>query len=79
MNVDNTSRPRQNGRYFADEIKYIFLDAYGCILIEFSLKFVLEGPVYNNSALVHITACRRINDKPLFEPMMAYFTDVFLP
>ena len=49
-----------------------------CILIKISLKFVPEGPIDNNSALVQIMACRRIGDKLLFEPMLTQFTDAYM-
>ena len=46
-------RPRQNGRHFADDIfKRIFLNENVWIPIEISLKFVPEGPINNNAALV---------------------------
>ena len=67
----NTSRPRQNGRRFADDtFKRIFLNENARISIEISLKFVPKGPIKNNPALVQIMAWRRIGDKPLSEPMM---------
>ena len=59
----NTLRPRQDRRYFADNI-------FMCILIKFSLKYVCKGPIDNNPALVQIMAWRRSGDKPLSEPMM---------
>ena len=58
----NTLRPRQNGRYFAEDIfKCIFLNENAWI----SLKISLNIP-----ALVQIMAWRRPGDKPLSEPMM---------
>ena len=49
----NTLRPRQNGRYFADDIfKRIFLNEYVWIVIKISLKFVPKGPINNIPALV---------------------------
>ena len=43
----------QNGRYFADDIfRCIFEIEKFCILIKISPKFVLRGPVDNNTALV---------------------------
>ena len=67
----NTLRPRQNGRRFADDIfKRIFLNGNIIISIKISLKFVPEGPIDNNPALVLIMAWRRSGDKPLSEPMM---------
>ena len=68
----NTLRPRQNGRHFPDDIfKCIFLKENILILITFSLKFVLRGPINNIPILVPIMAWRRPGDKPLSEPMMA--------
>ena len=48
-----TLRPRQNRRYFADDIfKCIFLNENVWIPIEISLKFVPKGPINNIPALV---------------------------
>ena len=67
----NTLRPKQNGRYFADNIyKYIFLNEIVWIPIKISLKFVPKGPINNIAALVQIMARRRSGDKPLYKPMM---------
>ena len=67
----NPSRPRQNGRHFADDIfKCIFLNENVWISIKISLKFVPKGPINNIPALVQIMAWRRPGDKPLSEPMM---------
>ena len=64
-------RPRQDGRHFADNIfTCIFFKENCCILIKFSLKYVRNGPIDNNSALVQIIAWRQSGDKPLSEPMM---------
>ena len=66
-----TLRPRQNGPHFPDDIlKCIFLNENVWIPIKISLKFVLQGPINNISALVQIMAWRRSGDKPLSEPMM---------
>ena len=44
----NTSRSRQNGHYFTDNIlKYIFLNKNVGTLIKISLKFVPRGPINN--------------------------------
>ena len=49
----NTLRPRQNGRYFADDIfRCNFVNEKFCILIKISLKFVPKGLIDNNPALV---------------------------
>ena len=66
-----TLRPRQHGRHFADDIfKRIFLNENVWILIEFSPKFVPEGPIDNIPSVVQIMAWRRPGDKPLSEPMV---------
>ena len=41
-------------------------------------KFVLKGPVSNIPALVQIMAWRQTGVKPLFEPMLAQFTDSYM-
>ena len=70
MNV-NTWGPRQNGRYFPEDIfKLIFLNENVLILIKISLKFVPIGPINNIPALVQVMAWRRPGGKPLSEPMM---------
>ena len=75
----NTSRPRQNGRHFSDDIfKRIFLKANCLILIKISLKFVLQGPLNNIPALVQTMAWYRSGDKPLSESMMVLFDDAYI-
>ena len=60
-----------NARHFADDIFWcIFVNEKFCILIKFSLKFVPNGPIDNNPALLQIMAWRRIGDKPFSEPML---------
>ena len=72
MDTFNTLRPRQNGRYFPDDIfKCIFFNENVWITIQISLKFVPKGPINNIPALVWIMAWHRPGDKPLSEPMMA--------
>ena len=67
----NTSRPRQNGRHFADEtFNLIFVNENVRISIKFPLKFVPKGQINNIPALVQIMAWRRTGDKPLSEPVM---------
>ena len=67
----NTLRPRQNGRYFADDIfKCIFLNENVWIVVKISLKFVPKGPINNIPALVQIMAWGRPGDMPLSEPRM---------
>ena len=54
----NTLRPRQNGRYFADDIfKCIFLNENFWISLKISLKSVPKGSINNIPALVQIMAC----------------------
>ena len=49
----NTSRPRQNGCQFPDDIlARIFLNESILISIKISLKFVPDGPVNNIPSLV---------------------------
>ena len=67
----NTSRPKQDGCQFPDDIfKCIFVNETFWILIAISLRFVPRGPVNNIAALVQIMASRRPGGKPLSEPMM---------
>ena len=62
----NTLMPRQNGRYFPDDIfECIFLKENVWIPIKISLKFVPKSPINNIPALVQIMAWRRPGDKPL--------------
>ena len=63
----------------ADDIfKCIFLNEKFYVLIKISLKFVPNGPIDNNPALVQVMAWRRIGDKPLSEPMLTRFTDAYM-
>ena len=67
----NILRPRQDGRYFPDDIfKCILLNENICISIRISLKFVPKGPINNIQALVQIMAWHRTDDKLLSEPMV---------
>ena len=69
--IFNTLRPRQHGRYFADDyFKRIFLNENIGMSIKISLEFVHKGPINNNPALVQIMAWRRSGDKALSEPVM---------
>ena len=77
--IFNTLRPRQNGRHFPDDIfKYIFMNEKFCVLIQISLKFVPKGGIDNKAALVQVMACRLFGAKPLPEPMLIQFTDVYM-
>ena len=67
----NTFRPRQDGRYFTDDVlKCIFLNENVWISLKIPMKFVPKGPINNIPALVPIMAWRRPGDKPLSEPML---------
>ena len=67
----NTLGPRQNGRYFPDDIfECIFMKENIWIPIKISLKFVPKSPINNIPALYQIMAWRRPGDKPLSEPML---------
>ena len=49
----NSSSPGQNGRHFLDDIfNWIFVNEEFCIKIQISLKFIPNGPIDNNPALV---------------------------
>ena len=48
------------------------------ISIKISLKFVPKSPINNIPALVQIMAWRCIGDKPLPEPMLTQFIDVYM-
>ena len=77
--VVNTLRPRQNDRHFADDtFNRIFLNENVRISFQILLKFVPKGPINNIPALVQIMAWRQPGDKPLSEPMMTQFNDVFM-
>ena len=63
----------------ADDIfKCVFLNETDRIPIQISLKFVPRSPIGNKPALVQVTACRRSGDKPLHEPMLTQFTDMYM-
>ena len=65
---------RQNGHHFSDNIfKAIFFIENCCILIEISLRFVLQGPINHIPVLVHIMVGHQSGNKTSFEPMMARF------
>ena len=65
----STSRPRQNGQHFPDDIPN-FLNKNVWISVKISQKFVPEGPINNIPALAQIMAWHRPGDKPLSELMM---------
>ena len=75
----NSLRWGQSGAHFTEGIfKCTFLKEKACIWIKISLKFVPMDPIYKLSALVHLFGISQIGDKPLSEPMMAQFTNVYM-
>ena len=73
----NSPPSEQNGPHFADIFRCIFVNEMFYSLVKISLKFVSKGPIDNNTALVQIMAWGRIGNKPLSEPMMTQFTDIY--
>ena len=66
-----TLRPRQNGRYFPDDVfKRIFLNENIWNSLRILLKLVPKVPVNTVPALVEIMAWCRSGDKLLSEPMI---------
>ena len=61
-----------------DILERIFLNENDRIPIQISLKFVPSSPTDNKPALVQVMAWRRIGVKPLPEPMLAQFPDVYM-
>ena len=60
-----------------DNFKCIFLNEYDRIPIQISLRFAFRSSIDNKPALVQVMAWRRIGDKPLSEPMLTQFTDIY--
>ena len=74
----NSLRAKQNGHHFADDIfKCIFFSENVLIPIEISLKFVPKSLMNSKPVLVQIMVWHRTDNKPLFEPMMALYTDAY--
>ena len=61
-----------------DNFKCIFLNENDRISIRISLKLVPRILIDNKSALVQVMAWRRTGEKPLPEPMLTQFTDVYV-
>ena len=58
--ISSTSRPRQNGCQFAqDIIKRIFVNYNSCFSVKIQLKCVPKRPVENKSAMIHVLVCRQ--------------------
>ena len=68
----------QNGQHFEDIFQFTFLISKSHILIKLSFKFAPKSTIDNESALVQVMVCRRTGNKPLPEPMMTMFTDVYV-
>ena len=69
--IFNTSRPRQNGSDFVDDIfKCIFLNENVWISLKITRKFIPAFWINNIPALVKIMAWRQPGEKPLSEPMV---------
>ena len=77
--ADLTYPPGENGRHFADGIfKNVYMNEKFCILIRISMKFIPRGLIDNKQALVPVMAWRRTGDKPLSEPILIQFMDVYM-
>ena len=61
-----------------DNLKCIFLNENGRILIKISLKFVPRSWINNKPALVQVMAWPRTGDKPLPELMLTQLTDAYM-
>ena len=57
-----------------DILKYIFINEK----FRMPLKFIPRCPIDNNQALVKIIVSCWLGDKPLSEPMLAWFTDAYM-
>ena len=60
-----------------DNFRCIFLNENGRIPIRFSLKVVPRSQIDNTAALAQIMAWRRSGYKPLSEPLLICFTDIY--
>ena len=61
-----------------DNFKCILLNENDRIPIKISLKFVPKCPVNNIPVLVQLMAWHRIDDEPLSESMLIWFTDAYM-
>ena len=55
-----------------------FFNENASIPIKISLGFVPKSPINDKSTLVQVMAERRTGNKPLPEPMMTRFTDIYM-
>ena len=74
----NSIPPGQNGRHFVDVFRCIFVNQKCCVFDWNFTELFPKGPIENNAGLVSIMAWRRKGYKPLSEPMLAWFTDVYI-
>ena len=78
--VARSSSQYQDGCYFANNIfQCIFLKEKFCVLSQVPLKFIPKDQVDNKSSLVQVMAWCQKGTKPLSEPMMTLFTDLYRP
>ena len=56
----------------------IFLNERVKFFTKVSPKFVPNGPIDDNPALVSIMAWCQISNMPLFEPMLTFFTEAYV-
>ena len=76
--IDFTSSPKI-AAILADNIfKCIFLNGNDGTPIQISLQFVPGSPIDSTLALVQVMAWRRTGDKPLPEPMLTQFADIYM-
>ena len=69
----------QNGRHYTDDFfKCIFMNEKFCSLIPISLNFVHKGPIDKKSVLCQVMAWHQTSSKPLSEPMLTEFNDVYM-
>ena len=75
----NTLVSGQNGHPFARrQFQMHFRQWNMSISLKLSLKFVPKGPIDNKPSLISRMSWRRKGDKPLYQTMMAQFTDAYM-
>ena len=69
----------KSSHHFADDIiKCIFLIENVCILIQISIKFVLQGLIVNKLALIQAMTWQQASGKPLPESVVIHFIDAYM-
>ena len=77
--IINSSFAEQNGRHFADDnFECIFEKEKLWISIQMSMNFVPKSSIDNKSLLFKVMVWCQTGGKPLPEPMLAQFTDVYM-